>query len=160
MDWRRSLLQFNAERSADGPSLDFRPGASAAAVAAAEQRVGVRFPPSLRSLLQQTNGVMEQMQIGGALENIHWLFWPVDQLVKENESHRTIAAEHHMGPANAVLFFADAGADGISFGFPVKENGKCRPRVVVWHPIGDTVTEVAPTLEDFFRRWGNGELRV
>ncbi len=161
MDWRRTILQFYAERSADDTSVDFRPGASAAEIAAVEQRLNVRLPASLRAVLQETNGVMEQMKIGDRVEDIQWLLWPLNEIVSWNEDNRKNASgPDSEGEAHDVLFFADAGADGIQFGFPIAENRKYGPRVVVWHPIDDELTEVAPSLEEFLRGWLSGKIDV
>lgn len=161
MDWRRTLTQIYADRSADEPRPEFRPGVSAEEIAAAEQRLDVLFPSGLRTLLQETNGVMERMQLGDEVVDVQWLHWPLDEIVVWNERYRAHTAKsNYSGEAHPVLFFANAGVDGIQFGFSIDQDRQCRSNVVVWHPYDDEITDVAPSLEDFLRGWLNGEIGV
>ena len=66
MNWRERIIGSYQARSPD-PGISGKPGfypaASEEAVADAETRLDVAFPISLRSLLLESNGVMDMMAI-------------------------------------------------------------------------------------------------
>jgi len=140
----------------------FYPAASAEEIADGELRLDVRLPASIRSLLLETNGVMELMAIdGGDWFTSEWLLWAVCEVIEQNLLYRTDYVKgKHERDFGKLVFFANAGCDGILFGFPVMEDGVCAPRVVVWHPIMDELDELAPSLEDFLRGWLTGTITV
>jgi cell wall assembly regulator SMI1 len=133
----------------------FYPAASAGEIADAEVRLNARFPASIRSLLVETNGVMDMMAIdGGQWFDSMWLLWTVAEIVEQNGFYRAATEDGtHARDFRKLVFFAGAGCDDILFGFPVLENRVCAPRVVVWHPIMDELDELAPSLEEFLRGW-------
>src|SRR5262249_15115064 len=140
----------------------FYPAASAEEIADGELRLDVRLPASIRSLLLETNGVMELMAIdGGEWFASEWLLWAICEVIEQNLLYRAdyVKGEHERD-FRKLVFFANAGCDGILFGFPVMEDGVCAPRVVVWHPIMDELDELAPSLEDFLRGWLTGTITV
>ena len=156
MSWRELISGIYESRTpqpgiADKP--EFYPGTSAADIADAELRLNATFPASLRSLLLETNGVMDMMAIdGGEWFDSMWLLWTVAEIVEQNLFYRRATdSGTYDRDFWQLLFFAGAGCDGILFGFPVTEEGVCSPRVVVWHPIMDELDELAPSLEDFLR---------
>ena len=157
MSWRKLITGIYDRRQRQpgiAGKLEFYPAASAATVANAEAVLNAALPGSLRSLLLETNGVMDMMAIDGGdwFESI-WLLWKIDEIVEQNRNYRAASAQGtYDRDFTSLVFFAGAGTDGILFAFPV-EDGVCAPRVVVWHPILDESYELAPSLEDFLRGW-------
>jgi hypothetical protein len=155
---------YNAPNPGIARKPEFYPAASAATVADAEAILDATLPASLRSLLLETNGVMEMIAIvevdAGEWMNCEWLVRPIERIVELNRSYRAETEEgKHKREFRGLVFFAGAGVDGILFAFPV-EDGVCAPRVVVWHPILDELDEAAPSLEDFLRGWVTGTIAV
>src|SRR5262245_11467142 len=67
----------------------FYPGASAANIADAEAALKATLPASIRSLLLETNGVMEMMAIdGGECFESMWLLWNIEEVVEQNRVRR------------------------------------------------------------------------
>jgi hypothetical protein len=157
MSWRELITGiYNGRRQQPGIAGKpaFYPAASAVALAEAEAALNAALPGSLRSLLLETNGVMEMMAIdGGEWFESMWLLWKIEDVVEQNRYYRTAAEQRtYARDFSRLVFFAGAGTDGILFAFPVDE-GVCAPRVVVWHPIMDELDDLAPSLEDFLRGW-------
>ncbi len=156
MSWRElitDLYETRAEETGIAGKPAFHPAASADAIAQAEARLDAQLPATLRSLLLETNGVMEMIQVGDGdwIESM-WLLWTVEEIVDRNASYReaTDAGTYHRD-FRTLVFFVDVGCDGMLFGFPVAEDRTCRPSVCVWRPIDDELDEVAPSLEEFLR---------
>jgi len=158
MKWRELINGIYGAR-AQQPGIagkpKFYPAASAEHVADAEIRLDAMFPASLRSLLLETNGVMDLMAIdGGDWFDAMWLLWTISEIVDQNLSYRAATEdERYERDFRKLVFFAGAGSDGILFGFPVTEDRVCAPGIVVWYPIEDELKELAPSLEDFLRGW-------
>jgi hypothetical protein len=158
MNWRELITGVYAGRSQQtdiATKPKFYAAASAREIADAEARLNARFPVSLRSLLIETNGVMDMMAIdGGEWFDSMWLLWTVAETIEQNDNCRAATEdETYERDFGKLVFFAGAGSDGILFGFPVTEDHVCAPSVVVWHPIDDEVEEIAPSLEEFLRGW-------
>jgi len=139
----------------------FYPGADAAQLVHAEAALDVSLPESFRSLLKETDGVMDMLAIdGGEWFESMWLLWSAGEIVKQNRYYRG-KREKFPGDRDfsRLVFFAHAGTDGIGFAFPV-EGRACAQRVLVWHPIRDTVAEIAPSLEEFLDGWLTGTITV
>jgi hypothetical protein len=165
MTWRErisGIYEARAERPGIASRPEFYPGASAEHTAFAQTRLSAIFPASLRTLLLETDGVMDMLAIdGGEWFESMWLLWSVQGIVDGNLSHRSMKrAGTYDRDFRELMFFADAGTDGILFGFPVMGDGVCAPCVVVWHPIEDDLDEVAPSLEDFLQGWLTGAITV
>jgi hypothetical protein len=117
--------------------------------ASVEELAGLRSdldpPASLCELLSQTDGVMSEVQVGDAGEWIDdiWLILPTAEIRARN------------GAKSLRLVFADAGVDGITFGFERDAIG-----VFAWGPFDDSSRLVAHSLEDFLSSWICGELGV
>lgn len=164
MSWRELLTAAYAHRP-HPPGMagrpEFFPAASSIDIAAVETALLAKLPTSLSSLLRETNGVMDMLAIdGGDWFESMWLIWNTAELLALNRAHRApYAADSSGRDFNGMMFFADAGTDGIRFGFPVN-SGVCQPEVVVWHPLRDTLTPLAPSLEDFLRGWLTGTISV
>jgi hypothetical protein len=140
----------------------FYPPGSMEEIKELESALNARLSSSLQSLLQETNGVMEMLSIdGGEWLNDLWLIWPIDEITNENLFFR---GEKKKGvyerEFDQLLFFTGAGCDGILFAHPINQNRHADSQVVVWHPIEDELTEVAPDLQTFLGDWCTGRLAV
>lgn len=147
----------------------FHPPASREGIDVAERDLQLTFPTSLRGLLEETDGVMSMLSVGGAggtemwFED-QWLVWPVARIVQENRS--PVSADLETGPRpmaevrSRYLFFASAGVDGILFGFPRGSPGGCLESVVSWNPLGDTIPTAAESLDRWIAGWLNGSIAV
>ena len=140
----------------------FYPAAAPGDITGAEGRLNAAFPASIRSLLLETNSVMDLMAVdGGEWFDCSWLVWTVEEIVEQNLYGRAATGERRYDhDLRRLVFFAGAGADGILFGFPVLDDGVCASRVVVWHPVGEELHEVSPSVEHFLRGWFTGALAV
>jgi cell wall assembly regulator SMI1 len=163
--WRDLIERTCADRPQPAGTSSkprFSPPASTGDIAAAEDQVGRKLPPSLTSLLLETDGVMDMMSVGGGdyFENM-WLMWPTERIVAESLEDRS---EYVVNPSDAdtseLVFFADAGADGILFAFPPASANTCDTKVVAWHPLRGTVSDLADSLEDFIDGWLTGRITV
>jgi len=163
--WREIIEgAYSARPESEGFSSKprFSPPASAEDIAAAERRLGRKFPPSLTALLMEADGVMNMMSVGGGdyFEEF-WLVWPTERLVEESLEDRSesVGTPQDDDPSE-VVFFAGAGVDGILFGFPPADGDTCDTKVVVWHPLGGTVSDLADSLEDYLQGWLAGRITV
>lgn len=140
----------------------FYPPASAGDITEAEARLNRTFPASYRSLLLETNGVMEMLSIDeGEWFDSMWLLWTVAEVLEQNlAQHATRDHLRSVHNFQRLGFFAGAGTDGILFAFPVRADGGCDSDVLVWHPIRDEVSELAPSLEAFLLGWITGTITV
>lgn len=158
MTWREFIAGIYAD-TPEQPGIASKPefysGASADEIADAELRLNARLPASLRSLLLESNGVMGMMAIdGGDWFKEHWLLWTLAEVIEQNLWYRSeTGKETYRRDFCQVVFIADAGSDGILFGFPVEEDQICAPSIVVWYPIEDELEDIAASLEDFIRKW-------
>lgn len=164
MSWRElitSIYEGRSQQPGIAGKPDFYPAASAATIADAQTALNAALPDSLRSLLLETNGVMDMMSIdGGDWFDSMWLLWRIDEVVEQNRYYRAAGVrETYDRGFGDLVFFAGAGSDGILFAFPV-EDGICAPRVAVWNPIMDELDELAPSLEDFLRGWLTSTISV
>jgi cell wall assembly regulator SMI1 len=163
--WRDLIERTYADVSGPGGTASkprFSPPASAEDIAAAERQLGRKLPPSLTSLLMETDGVMDMMSVGGGdyFEDM-WLIWPTERTVMASLEDRS---QYVVTPSDAdtsgLVFFADAGVDGILFAFPPASADTCDTKVVVWHPLRGTVSDLADSLEAFIAGWLTGRLTV
>jgi hypothetical protein len=136
--------------------------ASSGEIADAQEKLCAKLPTCLSSLLLEANGVMDLLSIDGGdwIENM-WLIWPLGEMVERNIAFRGEAAMGtYVRDFRQFAFFADAGCDGILFGFPMIGSRDCGSSVVSWHPIEDEVTSVAASLEEFLGGWLAGAIVV
>jgi hypothetical protein len=135
------------------PGPEFFPGATADALAIVEQRLGVPLPNSLRGLLAETNGALVTF-------GTH-LIWSTDELVRRNVQMRTDPEyQGHYMPFDHLLFFADAGVDGILFAFGLIQGTIQREDVYLWNPYDDGRPWKAPSLMTYIEWWLGGRLKV
>ncbi len=164
VSWRElitDIYETKPSRPGIKDKPEFYPATSAASLANAEADLKAALPGSLRALLLESNGVMDMMAIdGGDWFKSMWLLWKIEEIVERNRFYRVASADGtYKRDFTSLVFFADAGADGILFAFPV-ENGTCAGRVVVWHPMEDELDELAPSLENFLRGWLSNAMSV
>ncbi|MCA9116903.1 MAG: SMI1/KNR4 family protein [Planctomycetaceae bacterium] len=165
MNWGKFIGNIYQERRRS-PGVRARPAfydaATDSVINTAELRLNVRLPDSLRSLLSETDGVMDMMSIDGGewFENM-WLLWTVEELIERNEFYRD---EMKQGVYKCdfmnLLVFADAGTDGNLFGFSLEKDRNCKPRVVCWDSITNEINVLASSLEEFLRGWLTGTISV
>ena len=92
MNWGKFIGNIYQERRRS-PGVRARPAfydaATDSVINTAELRLNVRLAESLRSLLSETDGVMDMMSIDGGewFENM-WLLWTVEELIERNEFYR------------------------------------------------------------------------
>jgi hypothetical protein len=121
----------------------------------------VKFPPELRNLLLETDGVMDTMEYHGKFKNTGWFLWPTDEIEKNNIWFRSaLGHDTYDRSFHNLLFFTGAGVDGILFAYIVASGQVEESNIHVWHPIDDTVELVAPSLNAFIEKWKSGELTV
>src|SRR5262245_20075775 len=110
MRWRE-LISGIYERRPQQPGIagkpKFYPAATATDIADAEVALNATLPASIRSLLLETNGVMDMMAMDGRewFESM-WLLWTIDEVVAQNRHHRlgTYARDFR-----SLVVFAGAG---------------------------------------------------
>jgi hypothetical protein len=140
----------------------FRPPAQIATIESAEHDLGAEFPAELMEILLSADGVEEVLTHTAGDVVIGWLIWPVSQIVEENRRLRTETPENgNEGAIHDVLFFANAGVDGILFGYDPATATEGRSKaIVVWKPLSTTLTAVGYDLEVFLKRWLTGDLQL
>jgi hypothetical protein len=154
--WKDLLTEaYRARDGASSPSLPrFEPGATEARLERAERALGLPLPEELRTLLAECDGVMEVMEVGGQPIETGWLVWTLDAIVDERRGRKRTT----LGPPDGWLMFANAGADGILFGY---DQGEPPGHIGAWYPMeGGRLQFMAPSLQAFLRGWIAGELSV
>lgn len=152
--WRRFLRRLVSE-------VEFTTPAGAMAIAAAEARLGVRFPDQLRALLLETDGVTYGLVLdsGERLESVGYVVLPLDGIVQATLEIRERDGALP-GGAGGLLVAADPQVDGILFGHPIDDSGRVAPGVVVWRPIDGDQWSVGVSLSVFLGRWWTGAISV
>jgi hypothetical protein len=120
---------------------------------AAEEKLGVKFPDDLRSLLGESDGIEGEYGLG--------LVWPLDRIVEDNLNFRRSEnfRDIYM-PFDHLLFFGDAG-NGDQFAFSIHADGVIhRFDVFAWNHEDDSRNWVAPSLEIFFDWWSSGKINL
>ncbi len=165
MSWCEFITDVYRTRPVDSGCVTkpaYFPAAYAHEISAAENRLRAKLPVSLRSLLQETNGVMEMLSVdGGEWHESMWLLWSITEIIEQNQFFRAETANGtNDRDFSRLLFLAGAGCDGILFAFPITGENDCASSVVVWHPIEDELTDIANSLEDFVAGWLTGAISV
>ena len=127
MKWRESISGIYYTRT-NQSEFDSKPEFYAAAsvddIALAEAKLHTTFPHCLRSLLLETNGVMEMMKIdtGEWFENI-WLVWTIQEIAEQNLAYRAESAKGTIERNfNELVFFSSVAS------FPKRiQEGKTNP---------------------------------
>ena len=134
------------------PDCEFAPPARAHELAVAERELGAALPEELRSLLDETNGVVGQYGLG--------LIWPIERIRVDNLAFRSDPdfCERYM-PFDHLLFFADAG-NGDQFAHAVLAGAVRKSDVFAWSHEDDSRTFVAPTLALYLEWWLSGRIKL
>jgi hypothetical protein len=154
--WRELIVEWTRDvepiRDLD-PGPDFFPGATADDLAKVERTLGVRLPESLTELLRGSNGVL-------VIFGQH-LIWSTDEIARTNLEMRSdpLYRESWM-PFDDLLFFGDAGVDGISFAFAISQGRVDEDQVYAWYPISDERRLKAHSLRGYVEGWLSGRLTV
>src|SRR5438552_3310696 len=97
MSWRELISGIyagvkGAPNIASKPA--FYPAASPQDIADLEVQLEAKIPPSLRSLLLESNGVMQMLAIydGQWFEDM-WLLWTVREIIEQNRPFRAARAK-------------------------------------------------------------------
>jgi SMI1-KNR4 cell-wall len=138
--WRKRLTTFDS-------TLRFSEGVSDADLDLLERSVGCFVTEQYRSLLLETNGVLDQYEIE--------LVWTLERVIHEN---RAFEIGNYMS-VSSCLFFADAG-NGDYFFFPIDRANNCRNKVFVWNHENDSRLHLANDLEEFLEGWVVGSITV
>lgn len=154
--WRELIRELTRDEQPIGglrPGPDFFSGATPDELATVERTLGVRLPASLTELLRESNGVL--ITFG------QHLIWSTDEITRTNLAMRTDPRyqENYM-PFDQLLFFGDAGVDGIRFAFAIIGGRIDQEQVFAWYPIDDARTLKAYSLRAYVEGWLSGKLTV
>ena len=132
------------------PLVEFGPLASNDDIESAERTLGVALPDELRAFLGGSNGatIGVRLDSGEVIPDASPLVWSLDEIVRNHGPQRPDPDQ----PAQ-VLFFANAGVDGILFGHPIRSSLQVGLDVVIWHPILDELDVVAPSFRAWLEAW-------
>jgi hypothetical protein len=161
MNWRDRVSAIYAKLPRERETRPaFRTPASSPQIAELESKVGGSLPAALAELLLETNGIMHELKTQGEWIETGWLVWPVESIAEWNLRARQDWEADYDRYFEHLLFFADAGADGILFAHPKRLGGEFAPEVVVWVPLGDELSPFAPNLEAFLDGWVTGAIEI
>jgi len=154
--WRELIRECHADLepiAGEDPDPEFFAGVPPGELASVERQLGVQLPGSLSSLLAETNGAYA---VFGTR-----LIWPTGEIVRRNREMRT-APRYQSGymPFEHLLFFADAGVDGIQFAFGIIQEAIEREDVCAWNPYDDSREWKAPSLKTYIEWWLDGKIKV
>jgi hypothetical protein len=149
----QTLAQF--ARQLD-PLVELGPPAEEDEVARAEFRLGVRLPAELRDFLLDADGatVAVRLDSGEVIHRASPLVWSLNEVVAENLGPKTD------GRPEGVLYFANAGVDGLLFGHTIDASRNVRPEVVVWYPMEDRLVTATASFREYLEGWLGGRLTV
>ena len=145
MTWRARISSLSANAQFAGPS-------SPDEIANLESALGVRLPGELRTLLEETDGIVGEYGLG--------LVWPVSRIRQDNLRFRRSAdfRELYM-PFDCLLFVADAG-NGDQFAYSILGGAIRRNDIFAWDHENDSRRWVAPNLGTYFEWWLTGRLTI
>jgi hypothetical protein len=154
--WREMISVLTADEQPIGdlkPGPDLFAGATPDQLASVEQYLRCRLPRSLTDLLEESNGVL--VTFG------QHMIWNTDELVQYNLPGCVIPSFQTDSPVNQrLLFFGDAGVDGIQFGFLVTADDTVSEDVYAWYPISNEHIYKASSLRDYIQSWLSGRMTV
>jgi len=159
--WRDLIQAAFRNRPGDLPVLPvFNPPALEEALLGAEDLLAVSLPTELRTLLSETNGVKESMELPEGQTEIGYLVWPVERIAEDNLRFRSDPHNRDtLMPFDHLLFFADAG-NGDQFAYAVVNGRVQRPYIYAWNHEDDSRKWVAPSLKDFIEWWVSGKIKT
>lgn len=131
----------------------FGPSAMPEDLARAASALKATFPDELKALLTECNGITEVMTIAGQPVESGWLIWTLEEIVRsQSEPGRA-----DLGPPSSWLVLANAGADGIVFGYDRALSGDGN---WAWYPYEQRGEQVAPSLSSFLQGRITGRVTV
>ena len=131
------------------PQPTFFQPVSTVAIAAVEQTLKTVFPEDLKSLLLETDGVLESYGLG--------VVWPLEKILQRNLALRR--RERFRLPApDTHLYFADSGI-GDYFLFDRSHPASGSP-VLVWNHEDDTTRHVASSFRAYLEGWLGGTFSI
>jgi hypothetical protein len=163
-DWFVYLQQLTAASAAptSPKRLVAQPGATELDLRDLADACGMPVPEQLRELLLQSNGIMEQFDLGTGrgFENNLWLVDSIGELI-ERFSYLRPEDDDDDSHAEAVgiFFFGGPGVDGVRFGFGDGDRFPAAS-IVAYFPMGGYVTLMAPDFRTFFEEWIAGRLSL
>ena len=138
------------------PLVEFEPAASEGDIVAAERGLGLSLPDELRTFRLASDGVTTGIELnsGEVLPHVTRLVWSVAEITRNREPQPLVPQPPH------ILFFADAGVDGILFGHPIYSPSSVGPDVVWWDPLDHRLVPAAPSFRAWLQAWLPGALTV
>lgn len=163
--WRELIERaYSARRDAEGTSSKpaFYPPVAIPLIATAEDCLITSFPAPLKTLLRESDGVMDMLSVsGGDFFESLWLVWPVQVIQEENLRFRErVIQENSNHDARDLLFFATAGTDGILFGLRAAPSESTDCPVLAWYPLGNRLVHLTDSLADFMVGWLTNRITV
>lgn len=135
------------------PAAEFAPGATQEQLAALDRALGIELPQDLKELMAETDGAF--------CDYGQHLIWSTEEMRQRNTAMWTDTSYRStFMPLNALLFFSDAGVDGICFAFPIIEGAVLPYHIYAWYPIEDSRPCVTTTLKSYLEQWLSGKLKI
>lgn len=125
----------------------------------AENTLGIEFPNELKSLLYESNGVMEQMRVKQEEIVTGYLIWPIKMIIETNMEFRSGIYDAIYKPFDSLLFFADAG-NGDQFAYTIDNHSITQTDIYAWNHESDLRKLVAPSLKFFIEERFSGKIGV
>ena len=154
MDWKQSIVKIYQSRSAvNAVRPIFRERASNGSISDVEQLFELKLPNSLCSLLGQSNGFSEEMELspGDWLET-NIVVYSVDQLQEVNQFYREQPYYRARNIAQ-YLIIATAGINGIQFCIEVSKVECEDAAVFAWYPDETPEKRMGDDLFQFLNDW-------
>lgn len=160
MDWKTKIVDAYKARGADAPPARpvFCCGTSEDAIGRIEELFNGHLPMSLRSLLLQTDGVKEEIEI----EPSNWIIasiviYSVEEMIDNNVFMRREYADRNV---DQYLFFSTAGVDGIQLGSLATMEQRQDALIFAWYPDQTADKRMSDGLLPFLVGWCEGRLTV
>jgi cell wall assembly regulator SMI1 len=142
-EWR-NIIEAAYAPAQDRFRAAFRGPASEADMSAVEKALKVALPVELRELLSFSNGIAEQQNFRGTFDDVRWIVWPCDELVRANKAKRR---GDPSGFCKRYLFFS-GNASTSDYALPLDPDA---PRSVIrWYPVEDEIEPLAESVEEMF----------
>lgn len=136
------------------PLIELRQPAEAWAFEEAEARLGFTLPEELRAFLACSDGatIAIRLDSGEVIPRALPLVWDLWTIQVENTSGPDWAPDR----PKDVLWFADAGVDGINIGHATDPRGAPVDQVVLWYPIEGEIKPFFASFAEYLERWIQG----
>ncbi len=160
MDWLATIIDAYTARAPDSTPARpcFRKGSSLDAISRLEASLACRLPQSLRSLLAQTDGVTEEIEIAPDLWIVASIvIYSIDEMIETNSCMRRTYGNRLV---NRYCFFSTAGTDGIQFGFRADPEDREDASILAWYPDETAAKCMGDGLHQFLTGWCSGTSTV